>query len=130
MRADNSRHLARTARSRAEQTRRRAILAVRHLTRTGQPLTVTTLAKEASVSRSWLYTQADLLEQIRAQRPCDSTRFTVPTRQAASDPSLKQRLQIANQRIRDLQADNQQLRDALAQALGDHRATRPATTPD
>ena len=43
-------------------------------------------------------------------------------RQAASDSSLRQRLQLAHQRIGELEADNQQLRHALAQALGDQRA--------
>ncbi len=129
MRTDNSHHIAKAARNRAEQTRRRAVIAVRHLTRTSQPLTITTVAEQAEVSRSWLYTQADLLDQIRAHQPRSSTRVTVPTRQTASDPSLKQRLQIAHQRIQQLEADNQQLRDALAQALGDHRATRPRSTP-
>ena len=45
-----------------------------------------------------------------------------PARQAATDGSLRQRLQLAHQRIRELEADNQQLRHALAQALGDRRA--------
>ncbi|TWP31697.1 DUF6262 family protein [Leekyejoonella antrihumi] len=128
MKADNSRHLADAARVRAERTRRRAVIAVRHLARTGQPLTVTTVAEQAEVSRSWLYTQADLLDQIRAEQPRTSAPLTIPTRQAASDSSLKQRLEIAHQRIRSLEADNQQLRDALAQALGDRRATRPRYT--
>lgn len=131
MSADNSRHLAQGARIRAERrTRRRAILAVRHLTRSGQPLTVAAVAEEAGVSRWWLYTQADLLDQIRGQQPRGTTRFAVPDRQVASDSSLKQRLQIAHQRIRHLQADNQQLRDALAQARGDQRTTRPSSTPN
>ncbi len=33
MRTDNSHHIAKAARNRAEQTRRRAVIAVRHLTR-------------------------------------------------------------------------------------------------
>ncbi len=121
MRADNSRHLAKAARSRAEQTRRRAVTALRHLTNTEQTLTVTLLAQRAGVSRSWLYTQADLLAQIREEHPQQATATTVPTRQAASDGSLRQRLQLAHQRIRELEGDNQQLRHALSQALGDQR---------
>ena len=61
MRADNSRHLAKAARSRAEQTRRRAVSTLRHLATTEQTITVSVLAQRAGVSRSWLYTQADLL---------------------------------------------------------------------
>lgn len=119
MRADNSRHLAKAARSRAEQTRRRAVTTLRQLNNTGQPLTVSVLAQQAGVSRSWLYTQADLLAQIHEQQPRPPA---VPARQIASEGSLRQRLQLAYERIRELQADNERLRHALAQALGDQRA--------
>ena len=70
MRADNSRHLAKAARSRAEQTRRRAVSTLRHLATTEQTITVSVLAQRAGVSRSWLYTQADLLAHpLPAQPP-------------------------------------------------------------
>ncbi len=74
------------------------------------------------MSRSWLYTQADLLAQLREERARPATTPTVPARQSASEASLKQRLQLAHQRTRELETDNQQLRHALAQALGDQRA--------
>ncbi|MHB8329203.1 MAG: hypothetical protein ACYDD6_06225 [Acidimicrobiales bacterium] len=46
----------------------------------------------------------------------------IPDRQRISDPSLIRRLEAASERIRELQSDNQRLRDALAQALGANRA--------
>jgi hypothetical protein len=58
------------------------------------------------VSRSWLHTQPDLLVQIRQEQPRPATATTVPTRQAAGDGSLRQRLQLAHQRIQELEADN------------------------
>ena len=122
MRTDNSRHLTKAARSRAEQTRRRAVTTLRHLANTDQPLTVSVLAQRAGVSRSWLYTQADLLAQIREEDHRPSSATAVPARQVASDGSLRQRLQLAHQRTRELEADNERLRHALAQALGDQRA--------
>ena len=45
-----------------------------------------------------------------------------PERQRASDASLLQRLHAATERIHRLEHDNQQLRDALARALGERRA--------
>ena len=122
MRADNSRHLAKAARSRAEQNRLRAVTTLRHLAGTDQPVTVSVLAQHAGVSRSWLYTQPDLLTHIREEHPRSDRATAVPARQVASDASLRQRLQLAHNRIRELEADNQQLRHALAQALGDQRA--------
>lgn len=122
MRADNTRFLAKAARTRAEQTRRRALTALRQLAGTGQPLTVSSLAQQAGVSRSWLYTQPDLLAHLRQEQPSTAKTTSMPARQSATDGSLRQRLHLAHERIRELEADNQQLRHALAQALGDHRA--------
>jgi hypothetical protein len=48
----------------------------------------------------------------------------VPAQQRTTDPSLLQRLQIANARNRELAEDNQRLRRHLAQALGELRAIR------
>ena len=128
MRADNTRHLAKAAHRRAEQTRRRAVTALRQRDDTNEPLTVSTLAQRANVSRAWLYTQPDLLKQIREERPQPSKTTAVPARQGATDASLRQRLLLAHQRIREVEDDNQQLRHALAQALGDQRA-RHARNP-
>src|SRR5664280_1140219 len=55
MRADNSRHLTTAARQRAEQTRARAVRALRRLDETGKSITFEAVAAEAGVSRSWLY---------------------------------------------------------------------------
>lgn len=131
MRADNSGHLLTAARQRTELTRSKAIQALRSLDAAGTPVTFETVAKHGGVSRSWLYAQADLraeIEQLRAagQRAPASP---VPARQRASDTSLLRRLEAANARIARLAQANQQLRDQLARALGERRATTAATTP-
>jgi hypothetical protein len=123
MRADNSRHVIAAARRRAEQTRERAIAALRRMDATGQRISFDAVARQAGVSRSWLYTQDDLraeIERLRRRHPAASP--APPQRQRASDPSLLRRLEAATSRIRQLEADNQQLRDALARALGQRRA--------
>jgi hypothetical protein len=126
MRADNSRHLIAAARRRAAATRKRAIAALRRMDKAGTPITVDAVAREAKVSRSWLYNQPDLrteVERLRARHDPASTGRLVPDRQRASDASLLRRLESAAERIRRLEADNQQLREALAVALGEHRTT-------
>jgi len=124
MRADNSRHIVAAARHRAGQTRQRAIAALRRLDAGGHPISFDAVAREASVSRSWLYTQPDLRTEIQRLRHRNqaTTPAAPPDRQRASEPSLLRRLEAATARIRHLEADNRQLRDALARALGEHRA--------
>ncbi len=124
MRADNSHHVIASARRRAEHTRERAVAALRHLDATGQTINFDTVAREADVSRSWLYTQDDLraeIERLRERRGPTRSPATIPDRQRASEASLLRRLEAATARIRTLHNENQQLRDALAKALGDRR---------
>lgn len=124
MPADNTAHLRAAAQRRTEQTRHRALAALRRLDETGAPITVDGLAREANVSRSWLYTQHDLraqIERLRHRHHPPTAPALPPQRQRASDASLLQRLQAATERIRHLEHDNQQLRQALARALGEQR---------
>ena len=78
-------------------------------------------------SRSWLYTTQDDLraeiERLRNRHRRPTTSAAVPDRQRASDASLLRRLEVATDRIRRLESENQQLRDAVARALGERRAT-------
>jgi len=127
MQADNSRHLILAARQRAERTRRQALTALRRLDATGAPITFEAVAREAGVSRSWLYTQDDLRAEIgrlreRHRPPSPTPR--APDRQRASTISLLRRLEVATERIQRLEEANRELREALAQALGTARTAR------
>jgi len=125
MPADNSRHVIAAARRRAEQTRQRAVTALRRMDVTSQPITFDAVSRAAGVSRSWLYAQQDLraeIQRLRQRHPATPPPQVPPQRQRASDTSLLRRLEAATARIRRLEADNQQLRDALARALGERRA--------
>ena len=124
MPADNSDHIDAAARQRAATTRRRAATALRRMDTTGTVITFETVAREARVSRSWLYNQPDLraeIERLRARHRIPATR-PVPDRQRASDTSLLQRLQAATERNQQLKTENRELRHALALALGEQRA--------
>jgi Family of unknown function (DUF6262) len=126
MRADNSRHVIAAAHRRAGQTRQRAVAALRRMDATGQRITFDAVSRAAGVSRSWLYAQDDLraeIQRLRRRHPATPPPQVPPQRQRASDASLLRRLEAATARIRHLEAANQQLRDALARALGERRAT-------
>ena len=69
MPADNTRHLLAASRRRAEDTRRRALAALRRMDTAGDPITFEALAREAGISRSWLYAQNDLRGEITARAP-------------------------------------------------------------
>lgn len=124
MPADNSHLIVAAAHRRATATRRRAVSALRRMDATGTAITFETVAREAGVSRSWLYNQQDLraeIERLRARHRQIPTARQVPDRQRASDASLLRRLEAATERNRQLEAENRELRQALALALGERR---------
>ncbi|MEJ7702546.1 MAG: DUF6262 family protein [Geodermatophilaceae bacterium] len=102
MRADNSHHVISAARRRAQATRRRAAAALRRMDNAGTLITFDALAREAAVSRSWLYNQPDLRAEIKRlrNRPHPAAGRLVPGRQRSSDASLLRRVEVATQRIR------------------------------
>jgi hypothetical protein len=130
MPADNTAQLIDAARHRHELTRAKAIRALRELDRAGTPVTFELVARTAAVSRSWLYSQPGIRDQIQQLR--DTARRAPPSRipasQRASDSSLRQRLQAACERNRQLADDNRRLRRQLAEALGQLRTSGRAHT--
>ena len=126
MPAENTDRLAESARKRHELTRSKAIRALRELDRAGTPVNFEVVARNANVSRSWLYTQPDIRAQIERLR--EVTRHSpapaIPAAQRTSDASLLTRLQAANENNRLLTQENQRLRRQLAHALGDQRTGR------
>jgi hypothetical protein len=94
MRPDNTAPLIDAARRRHELTRAKAIRALRELDHAGTPVTFAAIAGAAGISRSWLYAQADIRDQI--QRLRDTTQRApapaIPASQRATEASLLRRL--------------------------------------
>jgi hypothetical protein len=118
--------LAAAAARRHQLTRARAIQALRELDRAGSPVTFASVARAAGISRSWLYTQPDIRDQIQQLRGTRSPgpASAIPASQRATDTSLRARLTTSLQRNQQLAEENARLRRQLARALGDHRSTR------
>jgi len=133
MRADNTAHLITAASRRHELARSKAIRAVRELDAAGATVTFESVARAAGVSRSWLYTQPDIRDEVLRLRDLSrrAPGTSVPAHHRSSDASLLRRLEAATARNRELAQDNQRLRHQLAQVLGELRAAgiRPDPGP-
>jgi hypothetical protein len=126
MRPDNTGPIIAAAQRRHELTRAKTIRALREFGHTGTPVTFEAVARQAGVSRSWLYAQPDIRAEIQRLRDATTTPARpVPARQRASDASLLARLETALARNRELASENQRLRRQIAYALGDRRAQPP-----
>lgn len=124
MPADNTAHLRAAARGRAERTLARASEAIDRLATDGGPVSVARVAGAAQVSRSWLYTQPQLLERIAALADGHSParREAPPAPERASTASLRRRLELVHQRVGQLTEENRRLREELERAYGRLRA--------
>ena len=123
----NTAGLTAAARTRHELTRAKAVKALHDLQRQGVPVAFGVVAATAGVSRSWLYRQADLRQQIDQLRQTEpaSTSHAAEGATQSSGASLRARLNQALERNRQLADDNARLRSQLAQALGEQRQPPP-----
>lgn len=120
-RADNTHHLREAAQRRAADTQARTVAALAAMRAASQPITPTSLARTAGVARSWIYSQPDLMTTIRTTAPSPAPRQASVR---ASEESWQHRLPLAHERIRELTAENTQLRRQLAVTHGELRAAR------
>lgn len=128
MTANNRTALVAAAQQRSQETRHRAVDALRRLDAAGNNVTFTSVAQAAHVSRSWLYRQPDLRAEIDRLRNPRANTATVPSAQRASTDSLKRRLENTIDEIQRLKAENHHLRQQGARRFGQERAdglTRP-----
>ena len=80
------------------------------------------------MSRSWLYRQDKLRQEIDElrDRPATTASVAVPSAERATADSLRQQLHAYREEITRLRAENQELREQLARRLGAERTA--ATT--
>ena len=80
------------------------------------------------MSRSWLYRQPQLREEITRLRDTTTGRpGTLPAAERATADSLRQQLRTYRDEITRLRTENQELRDQLARHLGAARAAAATT---
>jgi Family of unknown function (DUF6262) len=115
--------LREAAQARHDATLRRAEATLRTVVRHGAPITFRGFADAAGVSRSWLYRQPQLREQIEQLRQQQTSKGpTVPPAERATADSLRQQIHAYREEITRLTKENQALYEQLARRLGAARA--------
>jgi hypothetical protein len=127
MPADQVERLTANARRRSVLTMQKAQDALAAMAARGGVITIAGLAKNAAISRSWIYTQPELRDRIEHLNQAAAPR---PPRSAAASraslESLKRRLDLAHQRITQLRHENGELRLTVEQLHGQLRDHRQA----
>jgi Family of unknown function (DUF6262) len=117
-RADNSSFLAQANARRHQAALPAARHAIEQLQRQGQPVSFSTVAQSAGVSRGWLYRQDQIRDLISRQRALNPPAARRPTTQRATTDSPRQRLNAARAEITRLRAENRTLQEQIARHLG------------
>jgi len=113
---------------RSLQRRGAVTAAIGKLDKAAQPVTVSGVAAFAGVDRSYIYSQPDLLAEIRRRRTtAPATLATRGTAERATVASLQARLASAHDEIARLKTENQAIRERLAIALGEAWETELTT---
>jgi Family of unknown function (DUF6262) len=120
----NTTGLAQAAERRRERSAERARRAIVRLQRAGEPVSFQSVAREARVSRQFLYTASALRSEIERLRAghLEGGEQRVPAAQRSSDASLRSRNQMLLDENRRLRAEVAGLREELAGAWGELRA--------
>ena len=122
--------LREAAQARHEATLRRATNALQRLARRGEQVTFRRVAETAGVSRSWLYRQPQLREEITRLRDTTTGRpGTLPAAERATTDSLRQQVRAYRDEVSRLRTENQELRDQLARHLGVARVAAVTSGP-
>jgi hypothetical protein len=77
----------------------------------GDPVTFNRVAETAGVSRSWLYRQPTLRQEIDRLRDASASLPGLPSAERASTDSLRQQLHTYREEITRLRTENQELRE-------------------
>ena len=125
----NTAGLQESAERRRERAVERARRAIRRLDKTGEPVSFQAVAREAGVSRQFLYGQGQLRGEVERLRAAHlEAAEAIPPAQRASETSLKARNRMLLDENRRLRAELAGLREELAGAWGELRALQRQRT--
>ena len=92
--------------------------AIQTLIREQKPINFESVAKEAGVTRVWLYKQPDVRGRIESLRAQQCPKKAVPKAQSASDDSKDAMIKALRLRVKKLESENRELREQVEFAYG------------
>jgi hypothetical protein len=110
--------LRRNAQQRHRQTAHRADEGIRRLLQEGRPVNFQTVAEAAHVSTAWLYQHPEIRGRIEHLREQQSSRASSSLKMKASDASKDAMQAALRQRVKQLEAENRELKQQLEVVYG------------
>lgn len=114
----NTNGLRQSAQSRHQQAVRRAEEGISRLLQERKPINFNTVAETANVSTAWLYRIPEIRQRIEHLRQQPHTQYMIPSKEKASDASKNAMLTALRNRVKALEAENQELKHQLELIYG------------
>ncbi|SRR2546428_11610473 len=110
--------LRRNARRRHQQAEQQADEGIRRLLQEGRPVNFNSVAEVAHVSTAWLYQHPEVRSRIEHLREQRSSQAASQPKGKASDASKDAMLATLRQRVKQLEAENRELKRQLEVVYG------------
>ncbi|MCU5092054.1 DUF6262 family protein [Bacillus toyonensis] len=115
----NTEEIVRLAKLKTNRTREGVEKAISKLSLEGKVINFNTVAKEANVSKSWLYKEQDIrkrIESLRKQQQNHSSTRSMVKKNSRSEEVLIKTLKM---RIRELEGENTKLKNQIQKLYGE-----------
>ncbi|CAI7726703.1 DUF6262 family protein [Mammaliicoccus sciuri] len=113
----NTREIVRLAKLKTKHTRENVDKIISKLSLEGKTINFNTVAKEANVSKSWLYKESDIRQRIESLRNRQKTYSASKSKKSSRSEEVL--IKTLKTRIKELEGENIKLRDQIQKLYGD-----------
>lgn len=114
----NTEEIVRLAKQKSRRTRENVDKVISKLSLEGKTINFNTVAKEANVSKSWLYKEHDIRQRIESlrERQITSNVVSKPKKSSRSEEIL---IKTLKRRVMELEKENKKLQNQIQKLYGD-----------
>lgn len=114
----NTVEIVRLARQKSKRTRENVDKVISRLSLEGKTINFNTVAKEANVSKSWLYKEQDIRRRIESLRKLQKT-SNVVSKQKKSSRSEEILIKTLKTRVKELEEENIKIKNQIQKLYGE-----------
>ena len=114
----NTTEIVRLAKQKSQKTREKVDKAISKFSIEGKAINFNSIAKEANVSKSWLYKEHDIRQRIESlrERQIASNVVSKPKKSSRSEEIL---IKTLKRRVMELEKENKKLQNQIQKLYGD-----------
>ncbi|CAA4766564.1 Transposase for transposon Tn554 [Staphylococcus aureus] len=112
----NTTEIVRLAKQKSKKTREKVDKAISKFSIEGKVINFNSIAKEANVSKSWLYKEHDIRQESLRERQITANVVSKPKKSSRSEEIL---IKTLKRRVMELEKENKKLQNQIQKLYGD-----------